>query len=249
MTKLPVRHELLASTAIPPPRLPARVDKNRAIDRTTWNSMVAAARLPTGKFDENRIIDCIDSVVLTIRRRIEKEASWEAIRNAIERLLRKGQLDFAVTTIALADKGDEICDAALWNVFADIVGGALPERGPGHLQVLAYGQRAALRAPHERPPRGHRWHDKWMRNLLTCWLIFFVERDFGIGPSCNRGPKHDKRPRALSGISIVVAALARHGVELDATNVQENIWFGPAGDMVRNSARRFASETVDNSIL
>jgi hypothetical protein len=122
-------------------------------------------------------------------------------------------------------------------------GGAVPERGPGHLQVLAYGQRAVLREPHQRP-RGHRWHDNWMRNILTCYLIAIVDRDFDIRPSRNRERSHGKRAHALSGIGIVVRALARHGVELDETNVQENIWFGAAGEIVRADIK-----TVRNSIL
>jgi hypothetical protein len=210
--------------------------------------MVDSARLPMGEFDENRVIDCVDRLVSVVRHRMEKKVSRDSIKGAIERLLREGRLVFAITTVELADRGDHLADAALRTVFAEMVGGALPERGAGHLQVLAYGQRAALRAPHEPPPRGHRWHDHWMRNLLTCWLIFIVERDFGIPPSCNRS-RYSKRAFDPLGIKIVVKALARHGIDLNEANVQQNIWYGLPGDLVRESARRFASETVDNPIL
>jgi hypothetical protein len=216
--------------------LPTIVNENRTIDRAAWTSMVASARLPTGEFDENRVIDCVDKLVSMVRHRMEKKVSRETIRNAMERLLREGQLGFAITTIEFADAGDELADAALRVVFAEMVaaGGRLPGQGPGYLQIWAYGQRAVRRAPLEPPPRGHRWHDNWMRNLLACWLIFFVDRDFGIDPSSNRersSRNHGKRARALSGISIVVAALARHGIELTETNLQENIWFGLPGEL------------------
>jgi hypothetical protein len=229
--------------------LPTIIDENRTIDYATWTAMTASVRLPTGEFNVSRAIDCIDKLISMVRHRMEKKASRETIQKIIETLLRKGELDFAITTIAFADKGDELADAALRTVTGEIIGGALPERKPGHLQVLAYGQRALHRAPHERPPPGPRWHDKWMRNLLTCWLIFFADRDLDLRPSCNRERSHGKRARTPSGISLVVTALRRHGIDLDEANVQENIWFGLPGELVRADARRFASETGENSIL
>jgi hypothetical protein len=230
-------------------RHPAAIPAKYVIDHATWPSVVASARLPTGEFDEERVIDCIADVVSMVRYRMEREGSLEAIKAAIERLLRAGRLRFTITTIERADKGDEIADAALRTVFAEMVGGMFPERGPGHLQIWAYGQRAVLREAHRRP-RGHRWHDDWMRNILACHLIVIVERDFGIRPSRNRSPSErmdGKRKRrnadALSGIGIVVKALARHGIELAEMSAQENIWFGPAGEIVRSNI-----ETVDNHI-
>jgi hypothetical protein len=237
------RAALLTSTAITRTpasgtslRLPAgEFGQSRAIDRATWVSMVASARRPTGDFDEARVIDCVDAVVSTARYRMERKMSLEAIRAAIERLLREGKLTFTITTIQLADAGDEICDAGLRTVGGELQIALLQKRdlAPGHLQIIAYYQRAGQRAPHKRP-RGHRWHDDWMRNILACWLIAIVERDFGIPPSHNRERSVESK-RGLSGIEIVVAALHRHGIELDETNVQENIWFGPAGEIVRAS--------------
>ena len=231
--------------------LPANINENRTIDYATWTAMTASVRLPTGELDESRAIDCIDKLASMICHRMEKRASRENLQRAIENLLRKGEHDFAIAAIAFADKRDELADAALRNVFIEMgaAGGRLPGQGPGHVQIWAYGLRAVKCAPHERPPRGHRWHDNWMRNLLTCWLIFFADRDLDLRPSCNRERSHGKRARTPSGISLVVTALRRHGIELDEANVQENIWFGLAGELVRASARRFASETVDNSIL
>ena len=99
------------------------------------------------------------------------------------------------------------------------------------MQLLAYGQRALERAPHKRPP-GHRWHDDWMRNIQICCLINWVCRTFGVQPTRNRAAQRAKREP--SGISIVVAALARNKIYLNEASVQENIWFGLPGELVRN---------------
>jgi len=229
--------------------LPATVDENRAIDYATWIAMARAVRSLTGKPDENRVIDCLDKLAAMICHRMEKRASRENIQVAVENLLRKGELDFAVAAIAFADAHDELADAALRNVFAEMLaaGGKLPGQGAGCLQIWAYGQRAVKHAPHEPPSRGHRWHDNWMRNILACWLILFADRDMGVPPTCNRERSKNGAP---SGISLVVKALRRHGIDLgEAASVQENIWFGLPGEVVRASARRFASEAVDDSIL
>jgi hypothetical protein len=222
-------------------RHPAAINAKYTIDPASWAEMVASARLPTGEFNEERVIDCVAAAASTVRYKMERKGSLEAIKAAIERLLREGRLRFTITTIEFADKGDEIADAALRTVFAEMVGGMFPERGPGHLQIWAYGQRAVLREAHRRP-RGQRWYDKWMRNILTCHLITIVERDFGIPPSHNRSPsermdgkRNRKNADALSGIGIVVKALALIDVDVgDEASVQENIWFGAAREIYEN---------------
>jgi hypothetical protein len=216
-------------------RHPAAINAKYVIDPASWASMVATARLPTGEFNEERIIDCVAIAASTVRYRIEREGSPEAIKAAIKRLLRKGELTFVIVTIQLADKGDEIADEALRDVCAEMMseGGRLPGQGPGWLQIWAYGQRAMPREPHRRP-RGQRWYDNWMRNILTCYLIAIVERDFGIDPSRNL-ERSVKSKRGLSGIGIVVKALARIDVDVgDELNVQSNIWFGPAREIAEN---------------
>jgi hypothetical protein len=59
--------------------------------------------------------------------------------------LREGRLTLTNYAVEAANAGDEIADAALRIVFAEMVaaGGRLPEQGPGHLQVCAYMRRAA----------------------------------------------------------------------------------------------------------
>jgi len=184
--------------------------------------------LPT-LLDENRAINQAAFWILMARHNMEKEYSREWLETELEKGLREGRLPLAGYAVQAADAGDEIADAALRTVFRDMVGGMLPERGPGHLQVWAYGQRAVLRTQHKRP-QGHRWHDNWMRDIQVCMLIVLACREFGVLASRNRASR--RANRTPSGISLVVAALARNGIHRNEGSVQ-NLWFGLAGDLVR----------------
>jgi hypothetical protein len=196
--------------------------------------MVVAAMMPflvpLTAIDEQRAIDRVSEWVATVRHKMEKKYSREWLETELRKGLREGRLTLAIKAVEAADKGDEIADAALRMVYAEMAGGALLERGPGHLQVWAYGQRAVLRAPHRRP-RGHRWHDDWTRNILICLLVELACIEFGARPSRNRAARRaNSEP---SCVSLVVAALARNGIHLDEVSVQENIWFGLPGELVR----------------
>jgi hypothetical protein len=180
---------------------------------------------------EKQAIDRVSLWVSKLRHRMEKEYSREWLETELRKGLREGRLSLAIKAAAAADQGDEIADAALRAVYAEMVGGAIPERGPGHLQVWAYGQRAVLRAPYKRP-RGHRWHDDWMRNMHICVLICLACIEFGVRPTRNRESRRAKREP--SGVSLIVAALARNKVHLDEGSVQQNLWFGLPGELIRS---------------
>jgi hypothetical protein len=221
-------------------RLPASIDEDRAIDRAAidraaWTSLKASTHLPTGEFDEDRAIDLVATILIPmLLRQITPEFSREWLRTTLQQRLRDGLLDLTILAVQAAEAGDEITDAALRTVYAEMAGGTLPQRGPGHLQIWAYGQRAILRAPHKRT-QGHRWHDDWMRNIQICVLVVTVCRELGVLATRHRH-HHSKSgaKRAPSGISIVVAAFARNDIHLNEASVQENLWFGLAGEMVRS---------------
>jgi hypothetical protein len=198
---------------------------------TLLPALKTSVRLPAG-IDENRAIDRAAEWASMARHRMEKEYSREWLKTTLQKGLREGRLNLTILAIEAADAGDEIADEALRTVYAEMAGGVLPQRGPGHLQIWAYGQRAILRAPHKRP-QGHRWHDDWMRNIQICVLIVSACREFGVPPSRNR--ENRRSNRAPSGISIVVAALARSGIHLYEASVQQNLWFGLAGELVRST--------------
>jgi hypothetical protein len=215
--------------------LPAGIDENRAVDHAAWTSMAASVRLPTGELDENRAIDCVARLIPMLRHKMAKEYSREWLQTELQKGLREGLLPLTTHAVYAAEAGqNEICDAALRIVFAEMVGGVLPQRAPGHLQIWAYGQRAVLRDPHKRP-QGRNWHDHFVGDIQTCNLISFVSREFGVQPTRSQ----DKRPnakRAPSAISIVVAALARNGIHLNEASVQRSLWHGLPGEVVRGIA-------------
>jgi hypothetical protein len=190
-----------------------------------------SVRLPAGELDENRAINLAAGQIPMVRHRMEKEYSREWLETTLRKGLREGRLPLTIYAVHAADAGaDEICDAALRTVFAEMAGGKLPEQGPGHLQVWAYGQRAVLRPPHKRP-QGHRWHDDYMRDIQLCMLIVWACREFGVRASRNRAAR--RACRTPSGISIVVAALARNNIHLNEGSLQQNVWFGLPGELVR----------------
>src|SRR5262249_7659206 len=170
--------------------------------------------LPTGELDENRAINRLADLIPMVRHWFEKEDSREFLETELLRGLREGRLPLTIYAVHAADAGDEIPDAMLRIVSAEMMaaGGKLPEQGPGHLQVWAYGQRAILRPAHKRP-QGHRWHDDWMRNIQICMLIDFACREFDVRPTRNRATR--RANRTPSGISLVVAALTRNGIHLN----------------------------------
>jgi len=202
-------------------------------------SLNASFLLPTGELDEARAINRVAVWVSTVRHQMQKQYSREWLETELRKGLREGQLTLTIKAVEAADKGDEIADTALRTVYAEMAGGALPERGPGHLQIWAYGQRAVLRKPHERP-RGHRWHDDWMRNILICILVDLACREFDVQASRNRAAR--RANHEPSGVSLVVAAIARNKIYLNEGSVQQNLWFGLPGELVRASAGRLFGE-------
>jgi hypothetical protein len=161
---------------------------------------------PLAAADEQRAINRVSVWVSMLRHKMEKEYSREWLETELRKGLREGWLSLTIKAVEAADKGDEIADAALRTVYAEMSGGTLPKRGPGHLQLWAYGQRAVLRAPHKRP-RGRRWYDDWVRNIDICVLVAVACVEFDVRPSRNRAARRANKGQP-SGISLVVAALA-----------------------------------------
>jgi hypothetical protein len=191
--------------------------------------------------DETRAISRVAIWIATIRHRMEKEYSREWLETELRKGLREGRLTLTIKAVEAADNGDEIADAALRIVYAEMAGGTLSERGPGHLQVWAYGQRAVLRPPHRRP-RGRRWYDDWVRNIDICVCIYLACCEFGVRPTRNRAAR--RANREPSGVSLVVAALARNGIHLEEGSVQEHLWLGLPGELVRATLPRFLEDSI-----
>jgi hypothetical protein len=202
------------------------------IDRAAWTSSKALTRLPTGEFDEGRAIDLVATTLIPL---IQTTPGYSRkVLEAVLQKLRDGEPSITSVAFSAAEAGDEIADAMLRKVYVEIVDGDLPQRGPGHIQIRAYGQRVMLRASHKRR-RGRSLHDNLMRNIEICLLIVAVCHDLGV-PATRNQYHHSKSgaKQPPSGISIVVAALDRNGTDLDEESVQRHIWFGTAGEMVRS---------------
>jgi hypothetical protein len=192
-----------------------------------------ATFLPTPA-DEQRMVDIVAAAVENVFHRLEKEFSLEWLATMTRKWLREGRQPFIDYTVRVADGGDAICDAQLRTVYVEVQTGALPRR-EGHAAILIYGLRAMQRAPHK--PRGRRWQEHWMRNIQICKLIEYACYKCGVWPTRNRAAS-DRAARGIptmpSGCSLVVAALARHGLHLDEATV-EHIWHGLPGEIVRSA--------------
>jgi hypothetical protein len=209
------------------------------------NDLMMPTLLPTLGLDERRMVEYVATWVGTVRHMLDKQYSGKRLEELLRQALREGGLTIAIKAVEAADKDDEIADSSLRQVYAEMAGGTLAQRGPGHLQIWAYGQRAVLRPPNKRP-RGRRWYDDWYRNLGICFLIAIACREFCVLPTRNRESRRDGR--TPSGISLVVAALALNGIHIDEASVQRHIWLGLPGELARHAIKERPLESWLESV-
>ena len=100
----------------------------------------------------------------------------------------------------------------------------------GEGQILAYLQRAALRAPYGRRP-GRAWYDDYQRNFGICLLIKLASRVFGLHATRSQESRRLDRPH--SGVSLIREALILNGVHIEEKTIQKHIWFGYVEILVR----------------
>jgi hypothetical protein len=195
-----------------------------------------SVRLPTG-IDENRAIDIIGGWLSTMDLRLDKESGRKWLQTDLEKELREGDYELTICAIDEANAGNEIAHAALLTIAHELLAEALPERKPRHALVRAYGM-CALGQPYKRK-RGGSMYDNLVRNVLICNFVILACYKFGVRPTRNREERradHRHGNRAPSGISLVVAALERHGIYRDEKTVQEKIWNGLPGKLARRHA-------------
>jgi hypothetical protein len=185
--------------------------------------------------DEEHAIDRVSEWFSILRHR--KPHTREQLEIELRDGLREGGLTLVIKAVEAAYKGDEIADAALRHVGGELQTWLMQKRdlAPGHPQVITYFQGAGQRAPHKRP-RGHRWHDDWLRNMDICICIYLACIEFGVNPTRNRASRRAKqRP---SGISLVVAALECNKVHIDEASITRHLWQGLTGELVRGFLSR-----------
>jgi hypothetical protein len=162
-----------------------------------------------------------DEWVKTIQPKMAAGYSREYLEAALCDMLRREVVD-ELQVIKDADSGDEIADAALRLVYAEIC-----DRGEKPSVTLqAYGIKAVLRGPVARG-RGQAWFNNWRRNIGIAVLVYMTHRRFGLTPTRNREQRRQRRPSACS---VVAAALGRHRMNLSESAVQ-NIWGGLQGQI------------------
>jgi hypothetical protein len=204
---------------------------------------------PLTAADEPRAINRLALQVAAARHRWSKEFTREWLQTTLRRYLREGGLTIAVKAVEAADTGDEIADAALREVGAELQMPLLQrlDLAPGHLQVVAYFQRAGGRAPLRRKRGRYGQHDHWDRNIAICILIQLACERLGVGPTRDLNGRRTKP----SGISLVTAALGRNKIHLDEKTIQQHIWFGIWGELMRQFApsgrSRIGSPNGENS--
>jgi hypothetical protein len=189
--------------------------------------------LPLLSFEEYAISRTAVAVSI-VRDRLNKEWGREWLETMLRQRLREGELTIAEKAVEAAHGGDEIADAALREVGAELQMVLVQRRDlePGHLQIIAYFQSAGKRTPLKRK-RGRAWIDEWYRNIVICVLIELTCRESGVSPTRNRESRRSER--SSSGISIVVAALARNQIHIKERTVQETLWFGLPGELARRA--------------
>jgi len=189
-------------------------------------------KLPATLIETEQMITEASAWVKTVLSTLGKNYSREWLETRLLQGLRDGVLTLTEKAIEAAEqKNDEIADAALRTVFQELISGALVKRGPGHLQVLAFGQLAVKRPPLTRR-RGGEWYDNWIRNLEICFLIALACGQFGLQPTRSREAR--RANRIPSGTSIITAALARSRLNLEEASVQRH-WLGLPGELARQA--------------
>jgi hypothetical protein len=185
-------------------------------------------------FDERRAINRLAIKVALVHHQLTEQFSREWLESTLRRHLRgidvpdDRRLTLAIKAVEAADAGDEITDTVLREVGSELI--ERPTGRPGDGQILAYLQRAVRRERNKRK-RGRTWYDDWYRNIAICILVDLACREFDVAPTRNRECRRgNQRP---SGISLVVAALARNKIHIEERTVQRHIWHGLPGELHR----------------
>jgi hypothetical protein len=196
-------------------------------------SLTVPLTYPLTAADEQRAINRCAVSVSVMLHTFSKDYSGEWLERTLRQCLREGALSIAIKAVEAADKGDNIADAALRDVGAELLTGVMQKRdlAPGHLQIISYLQRVGNRPPLKRKPGRYAWSDHWVQNLGICILIRLTSMEFGVPETRSRETR--RASRRPSAISIVTAALARNRIHLDEQTIQQKIWFGLPGELSR----------------
>jgi hypothetical protein len=179
-----------------------------------------------------RIDDAVDTVgrwVMIVQERMTAPASREWLEAMLRQYLRQGLIE-TLRVVEAANSGDEIADAALRRVYAEMTDAGIEP--PTTLK--AYGINAVLRGPVTRKPGRNSWFDNWRRDIGICVLVYLTMQHFGLRPTRNRAQRRRDEPSASS---IVAVALGRARMNVAEKRV-ENLWGSGLGAQITAYALR-----------
>lgn len=200
--------------------------------------MAKRKQLPVPLLNERRVVDHIADQVASVLHRMNAQFSRERLASLLHDSLRRGDFTVTVKAVEAAERdGDWLADQVLRQTYAEMD----TNHEPMSDQLRGFGQRAVLRPPVERK-QGRTWYDNWTRDIGICTLIQVTCNDFGVHPTRSRS---GRRERVHSGCSMVKQALERHRIHIEERTIQDEIWLGITGALVRAATR----EKFGNFIL
>ncbi len=165
--------------------------------------------------NENEMIEFASQKLAVVQQQMSASYSRKWLEAMACDCLQEGLIE-TLKLIEAADDGDEIADAALRRVYAE-----MSDRGEEPPATLkAYGIRAVLHGPVRRGRGAHTWFDHWRRDIGIAVLVFLVSEHFGLSSTRNR---EQRRAGQLSGSSVVSAAFGRRRTNISEKTI-ENIW-------------------------
>jgi hypothetical protein len=174
--------------------------------------------LPSVLFSEDKAVAAVTDWVGVVEQKMTAPASREWLEATLRDFLRNGLIE-TLKVIEAADAGDEIADAALRRVYAE-----MSDVGEVPATLKAYGIKSVLRGPVVRSA-GRNTYDNWQRDIGIACLVYLAKERLGLRPTRNREQRRRRQPSACS---IVATALGRRHINVGEKRV-ENIWSGLQG--------------------
>ena len=172
---------------------------------------------------EKAAVDIVAGWVEVIQDKMTAAASREWLKSMLCERLRRAQIDirngFDVTldVVAAADNGDEIADAALRRVYAEMTEYNIEPSAT----LKAYAVKAMRRGPVTRGPGRNAWFDNWRRDIGIAVLVYLGREYFGLHATRNREQRRRGEPSICSTVAAAMGRVAHVNI---SEKRAENIW-------------------------
>ena len=186
--------------------------------------------LPARIDGEKAMVGTVAGWLTIVQHKMTAPASREWLEATLREYLRQGLIE-TLRVVEAANAGDEIADAALRRVYAEMV--EIGIEPPATLK--AYGIKAILRGPVTRPRGRNMWFDNWRRDIGIVVLVYLAMKQFGLRRTRNREQRRRNEPSASS---IVALALGRARINIAEKRV-ESLWGGLGEQVAAFALSRF----------